>query len=304
MSAISLLLVGAVLLFSGSTYVIRENGKEVGRLTKNDGRGGIEYVDHEAAKEPASGDALQENRQGGSGAGERIRVLFLGNSLTYMNQLPQVVTDLAKSRHLEMEWDMVAPGGSTLAQHAESPVTLGKIRQGTWDFVVLQEQSQMPALPEPSLRKETYPYAEKLSEIIRAANPRARVVFYETMAKENGGSFNLDGRTEALSYENMQDQINATYGVMARENEGVLAPVGLAWKLVRSKDPSLVLYGDEIHPNTAGTYLAACVFYRVFFNQSPLGLPHPSLSDAVAGLLQRSAEEAVSGPGHERALSF
>ena len=89
----------------------------------------------------------------------------------------------------------------------------------------------------------------------------------------------------------MQKRINYSYGVMARANKALLAPVGLAWADSRREHPSLELYADETHPNQTGTYLAASVFYSVFFRESPVGLPHPdSLDESTALILQKTAD--------------
>ncbi len=80
---------------------------------------------------------------------------------------------------------------------------------------------------------------------------------------------------------------------MAAENQGLLIPVGEVWRKVRAQRPALELYLDEVHPNPAGTYLAACVFYAVIFNDDPVGLPYPPEIDAnIAFSIQTIANEA------------
>ena len=200
-----------------------------------------------------------------AGAETKTRVLFIGNSLTFANDLPGMIVQLAKSRNHVMEYEMNAPGGYRFSQHASDPNTLAKINEGNWDFVVLQEQSQLPAFSEEQVKRDVYPFAARLCRIIRKANPRVKIVFYETMAKKNGDPQNLAISPELATYAGMQKRINYSYGVMARANKALLAPVGLAWADSRREHPSLELYADETHPNQTGTYLAASVFYSVFF---------------------------------------
>ena len=226
--------------------------------------------------------------------GQKIRVLFIGNSLTFVNDLPHMVADLARSRHVDMECDMYAPGGHTFFEHAADPLLRAKIDQGTWDFVVLQEQSQIPALDQTYVQQYIYPYAQKLSESVRKANPQARVVFYMTMAKKNGDRQTISGRSEVLTYDAMQRRINASYTVMAQHNSALLAPVGVAWANVRARNKSLELYADEKHPNLLGTYLAACVITDVILKDNPGELSNPPQIDrGTAIYLQRMAGEAV-----------
>ncbi|MDD5218689.1 MAG: SGNH/GDSL hydrolase family protein [Candidatus Omnitrophica bacterium] len=181
------------------------------------------------------------------------------------------------------------------SQHAADPRLLEKINQGPWDFIVLQEQSQMPALSQAQVRKAVYPQAKKLCDLIRQANPKARIVFYMTMAKKNGDLQNVRVMPVLSTYQGMQRRINQSYVAMAKQNRGLLAPVGQVWALVRRNKPSLELYSDDTHPNLTGTYLAACVFYAVLFNDSPLGLPHPQpVDNDTAFYLQKITAEVLS----------
>ena len=224
---------------------------------------------------------------------KKVKVLFVGNSLTYVNDLPGLTAELAKSRNFDMEHDQYAPGGYSLSQHSGDSQLLEKINKGGWDFVVLQEQSQLPAYP--WAQTEVIPYAQKLSRLIRDANPRAQVAFYMTMARKNGDHANVRAFPELARYEGMQQKINDTYVQMARENQGLLVPVGLVWKNVRAQKPELNLYGDEVHPNLTGTYLAACVFYSILFKDSPVGLPHPQqIDDDTAKYLQKVTSDTIT----------
>lgn len=221
-----------------------------------------------------------------------IRVLFIGNSLTYANNMPELIAALAKSRNYAMEYEIYAPGGYTLAQHASDSRLLTKIGLGNWDYAVLQEQSQMPAYP--MARKRVFLYAQKLSRLILEANPRAKIAFYTTMARRNGDVQNARFLPDAATYDGMQKKINEAYDQMARQNNAILVPVGEVWQRVRAQKPSLELYADDIHPNLAGTYLAACVFYSVLFGDNPVGLTHPpQIDENIAGALQKSAHEVL-----------
>jgi hypothetical protein len=231
----------------------------------------------------------------------KIRVLFVGNSLTSANDLPNTIAQLAKSRDFIMEYQMYAPGGYGLSQHASDPALAEKIGQGKWDFVVLQEQSQRPSFSQEQVAREVYPFARKLCQMIRQANPEAKIVFYLTMAKKNGDSQNAKAFPELATYSGMQDNLNSSYFHMARQNQSLLAPVGIAWQSVRSERPRIELYNDDTHPNTTGSYLAACVFYSLLFNDSPKGLPHPrEIRNDIALYLQGMAERTVRSQPWDR----
>lgn len=115
-----------------------------------------------------------------------IRVLFLGNSYIATNNLPHLIQQVAISMGHRMQFDTWAPGGYRLKHHASDPNTLSQIAQGNWDFVVIQEQSQLPSFPDMDVYYEVLPYVRQLDSLIHAANPCARTVFYMTWGRKNG----------------------------------------------------------------------------------------------------------------------
>jgi len=186
------------------------------------------------------------------------RVLFLGNSYTYVNDLPKVVAELAKAGHqCALDVHMIAPGGATLENHWMDARTRAAVRDEHWDFVVLQEQSTLGAA-RPTTDQFFHPFAVKWADEVHRVG--AEPLFYMTWARERLP----------------QDQafISDAYLRAARETKSSVAPVGVAWERVRRIFPSIELYdSDGSHPSPAGTYLAACVIYATLFHQSPEGLP-------------------------------
>jgi hypothetical protein len=122
--------------------------------------------------------------------GEVKNVLFVGNSYTERNDLPNMIADIATSFGNTLNWGANLIGGSSLSNHASNSTTLDKIATGTWDVVVFQEQSQRPALSPASVATDVYPFAESLVEAVRAANPCASPLFYMTWGRQNGDAVN------------------------------------------------------------------------------------------------------------------
>ena len=79
-------------------------------------------------------------------AQDTLAVLFLGNSYTSVNNLPQLVQALSASAGKTLIVDSQTPGGMTLTNHVNDPTTQSKIAQRAWDYVILQEQSQVPTI--------------------------------------------------------------------------------------------------------------------------------------------------------------
>jgi len=202
---------------------------------------------------------------------ETVKVLYIGNSLTSANNLPRMVSDIAKSHGYKMFYDSYTPGGSRLANHASNPKVLKKIKEKPWDFVVLQEQSQYSEFSKKQLSRDVFPYAKRLAKAVRNANDKTNVVFYMTMARRNGDPDNKNISSELLTYEGMQKRVNRCYLEMGKSNGALVAPVGAVWKRIRQEKPNFNLYSDNIHPNKNGTYLAASVFYATFFGKTTFG---------------------------------
>jgi hypothetical protein len=221
-------------------------------------------------------------------------VLFIGNSYTYVNDMPGMFSAIAKSLGEEIHAEMIAPGGYSWQQHAQDKSTQDKIREKKWDFVVLQEQSQRPDWPDYQLEKDVIPPALQLNEIIHDGNPAVKTVFYETWGHKNGDSGNCANLPETCTYDGMQRRLSATYARLSRQTAGTLAPVGTAWRKIRTEHPEIELYaGDGIHPSRQGSYLAACVFYRALFGKELTGADKPGLPADEAEILQKAAQEAV-----------
>ena len=104
------------------------------------------------------------------------KILFVGNSYIYVNNLPLVLYNLALSNGDTIIYDSSAPGGYTLLQHTTNATTLSKINAQNWDYVVLQEQSQKPSFPPSQVQAETYPYATQLNDLILATNSQKEYV--------------------------------------------------------------------------------------------------------------------------------
>jgi hypothetical protein len=213
-----------------------------------------------------------------------VRVLFLGNSYTYVNDLPAVFVELARSAGKNAETGMVASGGETLAEHAASAESIGAIRGSRWQFVVLQEQSEIPSV-EALRQSEMYPAARSLAEVIRAAG--ATPVLLETWAHRDGWpDYHLD-------YAGMQAGIDQGYLALAGQLGVGVATAGEAWLAALRQEPNIGLWqADGSHPSKAGTYLAACVLYARIFGASPVGIADTGgLPGEVARALQVIAAE-------------
>lgn len=223
------------------------------------------------------------------------KILFVGNSYVYSNNLPLVLYNLALSNGDTIIYDSSAPGGYTFAQHTTNTTTLSKINAQDWDYVILQEQSQIPSFDPSQVQTETYPYAAQLNDLILANDSCTQTVFFMTWGRKYGDASNCAIYPPLCTFEGMQGRLRQSYVEMADDNEALVSPVGEAFKYSRMADSTINLYSiDNSHPSVAGTYLAACTFYATLFETSPVGLNYTAGLDATqAGFLQQIANQTV-----------
>jgi len=226
--------------------------------------------------------------------GQIKRVLFLGNSSTYVNNLPQITSDIANAMGDTLIYDFNTPGGYTLEEHSTDSSSLNKIMQGNWDFVVLQG-SQRLSYPIEQVKVEVLPYAHYLDSVINVYNPCGETMFFMTWGKKNGDAANCAIWESVCTYEGMDDLIQEHYRIMADSNKAVIAPVGAIWRYIRELYPSIELFvEDEIHPSKAGSYAAACSFYSAIFRDDPSLIPYNyTLSPEVAEHIKTAVKRVM-----------
>jgi hypothetical protein len=221
------------------------------------------------------------------------KVLFVGNS--YTGQVRSAVTKFfAASEHRETRLEFITPGGRTLKQHGGTAQTVERISGGGWDIVVLQDQSQTPAVfPEKFLSA-----SKGLNKVITDSG--AKTAYYQTWGRRDGDKQNA-GRYG--TYTKMQDALSKAYSQAAKRDKALLIPVGEVWRALRKRDAQLgrELYkGDGSHPSAKGAYLVACCFYAVLTGGDPLsvkfdgGLPAAQAS-AIRGMTREITRQIVSG---------
>jgi len=223
------------------------------------------------------------------------KVLFIGNSYIYTNDLPGVLQQLAASMGDTLVYDQNTVGGQTLEGHSTDNTTIAKIFSQPWDIVVLQEQSQRPAFPPAQVASDTYPFAHKLDSLVKANNTCSQTFFFMTWGYQNGDASNCNFYPVICTYAGMQQRLRESYLQMAQDNNASVFPVGMAWKKVRDSFPAINLYNpDQSHPSLEGTYLAACVYYASIYHKSPLNSTYTAgLNATTAQNLQRIGGNTV-----------
>lgn len=202
------------------------------------------------------------------------RILFIGNSLTYQNDLPGMVCQLARAAGRRAVCESLALPDYGLEQHWQSGQARALIAEARWDVVVLQQGPS--ALPES--RRILVDYTRRFDAEIKKAGART-AIYMVWPSRQRRGDFS---------------GVSQSYGAAARAVEATLLPVGDAWRAAWAVDRDLPLYGtDGFHPSGAGSYLAALVIYRHLMAQPAPATPVLGGALAHAELLQRIARESL-----------
>lgn len=213
-----------------------------------------------------------------------VRVLWIGNSYTFFNDLPAMVRDIAATRGIPVSNTEVLKGGERLKGHLENPRLHELLREGGWDYVVVQENSSLPAYDTGFVSRETYPYAHAIDSLAHAGSPDVKVVFYMTWGHKYGNIRPKKGYPLCDTFEGMQERLKTSYLEMTYRDDARCAPAGMAWAAVRADRPDIILYNaDTFHPALAGTYLNAVTIFTTMF-------PRHFQTDFTAGLSPADAE--------------
>jgi len=221
--------------------------------------------------------------------------LFLGNSYTDVNSLPSIVATLAQSTGDSLVYSQNTPGGYTLQGHSTNPTSLNLIKQGNWDYVILQEQSQKPSWPIAQVISDVFPYAKILCDSIHNSNPCTTPLFYMTWGRKNGDSYNCANWPPVCTYKGMDSLLHLRYCMMADSNDAYVSPVGAVWHYLRDNHNKIELYAaDESHPSVAGSYAAACTFYSLIFQKDPSLITNDYGVDPIKAANIRNAAKLIA----------
>lgn len=193
-----------------------------------------------------------------------LRVLFVGNSLTYANGLPALVQTIAEAAGHELAQADISSPNFSLEDHWRSgaPETISRLAP---DVVVMQQGPS--SLPENQVYLRDW--TEKLDESVRAAGGRSALFMVWPEQARQATAF----PAVRTSYSNAAEAVN-----------GIFIPAGEAWMELWSLDSRADLYGpDGFHPTQLGSVAAALTIFRMLFDEPVTGLP-ARLSPTTPGL--------------------
>ena len=219
------------------------------------------------------------------------RILFVGNSLTYYNDMPQLFKSIAEEKGHRVEVQAHTVGGAGLATLLPSEEVLRLVQDGRWDKVVLQPGTGESAGQSLSTAA-TAQAINRFVETLHATSPDAKVYLYEIPYGIPPG----DGNGDYDYYLMAQGIILDSVRNIARLVGVPFAPAGECFREHYATHHDLMLHPvyNEIHPNLAGSYLVACAIFETLFEEpiAPCRF-HSTLEASQAEYLQGIADSVV-----------
>lgn len=204
-----------------------------------------------------------------SNAFAQTRILFIGNSFTYYNDgLDICLKRFCDSSKVSVITAKAAQGGYTLEQHWNDTASRSALANNTWDYVILQEQSERPI----TNRDTFFTYAKLLdSEIKRGGAKTVLLMTWSYLSKIDSSA--------------MTNNLAEAYTTLGTSIGALVVPAGLAWKSAYDST-TMTLYVDDKHPTPNGTYLVTCSIFARLFGVTPVGCSF----DTAWGILGKDAQ--------------
>lgn len=216
----------------------------------------------------------------------KLKILFIGNSATSVNNVPRTLARVAGRAGYEIEVDSCTEGGYTLSQHADETTAYGKsvydkIANGGYDVVFLQENCSN--ISTAAKRQETKDACKKLSDAVTAAGGQT---FVYVRPPYGYSSWGLEPKEQCM-------ELDKLFGEISDEVGTTNAYVNRAYAYAMDHC-ELELWGsDNAHTSPHGAYLVVCVMFATLYNTSSTVLDGDTLIPADAVILQQIADKIV-----------
>ncbi|KAA1420983.1 hypothetical protein F0U44_01185 [Nocardioides humilatus] len=210
--------------------------------------------------------------------GTRLHILFLGNSHTQRNDLPDTVAAMLRASRPRVDAVVaVAPGLMHLDERATDEATLDLMRSRQWDVVVLQAQNYSLS------GSGSYPNDGSIALVREVRESGALPVLFAEWARRG-----IDETQIILD----------TYRAIADQQPACLPPIPETFDHALAEDPRLrLLASDGNHSSAAGAFLAALVLYATISGEDVRALPDietPGVSDGLQGHLRDLASQELA----------
>ncbi|MGE8513850.1 MAG: PKD domain-containing protein [Chryseobacterium culicis] len=205
-------------------------------------------------------------------------VLFIGNSVTYFNDMPEIFKNIAASKGKNVSITTHTPGGTGFVNHVDDPALYQKIKSKNYKYVIMQPGTGESA-------GHSYPVSvtaergRKIRDSIRKYSPCSKIFLYEI-------PYGVPSANEYNVYFTFQQKIKDSITKMSNLMQVEMVPAGESARQYYTSLQDLALHGsyNDIHPGPKGSYLVAASMYSAVFQD------HVFPSAFYNGLPQNTAE--------------
>ncbi|WFB68900.1 PKD domain-containing protein [Chryseobacterium sp. WX] len=205
-------------------------------------------------------------------------VLFIGNSVTYFNDMPEIFKNIAASKGKNLSVTTHTPGGTGFVNHVDDASLYQKIRSKNYKYVIMQPGTAESA-------GHSYPVSvtaergRKIRDSIRKYSPCSKIFLYEI-------PYGVPSANEYNTYFAFQQKIKDSITKMSNLMQVEMVPAGESARHYYNSSQDLALHGsyNDIHPGPKGSYLVAATMYSAIFQD------HVFPSTFYNGMPQNTAE--------------
>jgi hypothetical protein len=204
---------------------------------------------------------------------DTIKVLFIGNSFTSVNNLPQIFSDLSINSNKAVIVASHNPGGVSVGDinqgtsaHMNNPIVYELIRSNDWNYLVLQDNQgrfvySYGVFPSSSLVIEGH---IQIRDSLLFHHPCAKMIWFAGWGPKDGYPPLAETGIALI------DSIYNNYRFLLDTAKQIIAPIGPAWQRIINSHPSINLWGvDDVHPSIFGSSLTANVIYSTIYKSNP-----------------------------------
>ncbi|WP_343748045.1 DUF4886 domain-containing protein [Fluviicola sp.] len=196
------------------------------------------------------------------------RILFVGNSYTYRNNMPKLFEQIAKSKGEKLRVTHITRGKYTFYLQSKRQKLYRALKSADWDVIVLQGSSRDMLRDSTRFKKRTYPALDKMLGMIRENQKHAKVYFYMTWPYRKGDRMHQ----QFSNPDTMLRAVASGYRNLKKRYKVPVIPVGKVWRNYALTYPETDLYtADNSHPSFEGSYLVACTMYSAIYGKTPVG---------------------------------
>lgn len=220
-----------------------------------------------------------------------MKILFIGNSYTHYNNMPEIFEKIAKSKKIKIDVVMNAKSNHTFKMHCQRPEMFEAIKAEKWDYVILQGFSRELMHEKSIVDTATIPYFKRIMDSVYSNHSCTNVLLYMTWGYKNG----FNNNQISLTYDEMSNNIHNGYKYLSELYDLSIVPIGEVWRSFRKSNPEVDLYQEDgQHPNLIGSYLIASGFYSSIFKANPQGGYIPKIDSTLASKIQGTAYKYVA----------